>query len=222
MPSYRHAYQSSSFRDVLHAEEERERHLLHQVAHIWLGESFGATLTALNINQGGTSDVTLNGRLTLAQHYQVGVAGLLAEAQGIMTQSRRQPQLDVDRMAILAGRIFAEVSAHRGDLQHSEALGRILDARRGTAAVISRPEQQGNQGDEDIQQVGVDVSLLKHSEPGKQSCGGTEYRQDRLVEHRVAHLAVKHGRSREQSHVRGLADPRTQYPAEEPHQHLGE
>ncbi len=115
MPSYRHAYQSSSFRDVLHAEEERERHLLHQVAHIWLGESFGATLTALNINQGGTSDVTLNGRLTLAQHYQVGVAGLLAEAQGIMTQSRRQPQLDVDRMAILAGRIFAEVSAHRGD-----------------------------------------------------------------------------------------------------------
>jgi hypothetical protein len=111
VPSYRHSYLGLNWRDFLHAEEELERHLLHQVGHVWLAESFGATLTALKFDHGGTSKVTLNGRLTSEQQYQVAVAGMLAEAKGIVAGSRREPQLDVDRMAILAQRILAEVSA---------------------------------------------------------------------------------------------------------------
>ena len=36
MPFF-HSYLGMSFRDFLHAGEERERHLLHEVGHVWFG-----------------------------------------------------------------------------------------------------------------------------------------------------------------------------------------
>lgn len=115
---YPHSYLGMSFRDFLHAEEERERHLLHEVGHLWFGEICDATLGDFNLNPGGVSNITLNGTLTLEQHYRVGVAGLLAEAKGIVPGWRGEPRLDVERMGVLAHKLFTEVTAHQHDQDH--------------------------------------------------------------------------------------------------------
>src|SRR5579885_3269944 len=103
-------FQLRGFKDFLSRDEDAERHLLHECGHVWIGRLHGAEVLQCNLRPGAVSDVFLRGLRTPEAQYEAGVAGLLAEAKGILPYSRHEALLDLDRMRPLANRIYRGVS----------------------------------------------------------------------------------------------------------------
>src|SRR5690349_3315816 len=55
------------------------------------------------------------------------------------------------------------------------------------------PKKQGDQHQEDVEQVGLDVPLLKHAEPREHPRPQAKRGQHRFLEHGVGHLAMEIG-----------------------------
>src|SRR5262249_54388421 len=72
------------FQRFLTPEEENRRQLFHECAHAWIGLLHGAQITSFERVPGKTSCVRIAGIRTLEHHYEIGVAGLLAEAKAVM------------------------------------------------------------------------------------------------------------------------------------------
>jgi hypothetical protein len=75
----------------------------------------GGSLDGLTLDPGGESVATLQGDFTIKQAYEIGVAGLLAEAKGLASRGAETRLLNLDKLAPLAQRIFGETSAHYDD-----------------------------------------------------------------------------------------------------------
>lgn len=145
-----HHHHFLSFRDFLSEEEEQKRHLFHEAGHVWYGERYGGRLEHLSLTPGGESVATLQGGFTLAQQYEIGVAGLLVEAKAMASWLGGNAPLHPDKMSPLAQRIFNEVSAHSDDHHFGFLVVVPLDARipsKETAGVsvsdFTKPIEEG-------------------------------------------------------------------------------
>ncbi len=98
---------------VLLDEEESERNLLHECGHDWIGTMLGAESRGITLASrgAGVSVSSLRRIASLEHYYQIGVAGMLAEAKGIQHCASEGCILDIDRMKQLANALFEYLKA---------------------------------------------------------------------------------------------------------------
>jgi hypothetical protein len=115
-------YQSKyiTFKSFLSSEEEGERHLLHAIGQRWVAERFNATIGEVVLNPEGETVVEISGIGSLADHYRLGVAGVLAEAKGIVNRFNPDSELNTNpaMMKQLATAIVDGVKAHARNPHH--------------------------------------------------------------------------------------------------------
>lgn len=115
-------YQSKylTFKSFLSAEEEGERLLLHAIGQKWVAERFNASVGEIELNPQGESVVDVSGIGSLGDHYRLGVAGVLAEAKGIVNRFNPDSELNTDPVLMkeLAVAIVNGVKAHAANPHH--------------------------------------------------------------------------------------------------------
>jgi hypothetical protein len=108
-------FRPMSFRIFLSKDENYERHLNHECGHVWIGIEHNAQLVKFNLNPDQDSEVLMTGIGSMEVYYEIGVAGLLAEAKAIIPAIRRSPRIDIGQMRALAEWIHDEIFDHRED-----------------------------------------------------------------------------------------------------------
>jgi hypothetical protein len=88
------------------AEEKRLRHVFHQAGHEWIAMQFRVGPITANLNFDGQSSTRIEGIRNIKESYQIGVAGMLAEAKGIYDCDYDNAPIDYERIRSMCSYIM--------------------------------------------------------------------------------------------------------------------
>lgn len=100
---------------ILVEKDKHERTRQHEGGHKYFGDEKGAKLTKKEFDPKGTSRVCYEPFPDLQHYYEVGVAGLLAEALAIQRASKPECMIDVARLPALAQQIYDTFKGEKPD-----------------------------------------------------------------------------------------------------------
>jgi hypothetical protein len=94
---------------ILVDREKHERTRQHEGGHEWIGREKKAELVGKTFNPGGVSHVEFREFKDLQDYYEVGVAGLLAEALSMQRKVSQDCKIDLKRLPALANQIYEQL-----------------------------------------------------------------------------------------------------------------
>ncbi|QDU05713.1 hypothetical protein V6x_54540 [Gimesia chilikensis] len=107
---FRDTFILGEFKRWLNEDESKLRHRTHEAAHHWIGVTkCGAELYLVNVQWQGISQVQLSGITSLEHHYEIGVAGLLAESKAVQNAFSEECKIDLERLPRLSEAIVLKL-----------------------------------------------------------------------------------------------------------------